>query len=75
LATATRGIVELESDRVLLVIRIANETFGSEEKAEAWLRRPNRALGGSTPVDLMATIDGADSVEQVLGRLAHGLFS
>ena len=57
------------------VISSATDTFGSREKAEEWLRRPNRALSGRRPEDVLETDDGALKVAQVLGRLAHGLFS
>lgn len=67
-----------ESDRLARIARVglwAQETFGEKEKAIAWLRRPNRALQGSRPIDLLDTDDGARLVEQVIGRLAYGVFS
>jgi putative toxin-antitoxin system antitoxin component (TIGR02293 family) len=67
-----------ESDRLARIARVglwALETFGEKEKAIAWLRRPNRALQGSRPIDLLDTDDGARLVEQVIGRLAYGVFS
>lgn len=67
-----------ESDRLARIARVglwAQETFGEKEKAVAWLRRPNRALQGSRPIDLLDTDDGARLVEQVIGRLAYGVFS
>ncbi len=67
-----------ESDRLSRVARVvatANETLTSRERSALWLRRPNRALGGATPLDLLETGDGARLVEDVLGRIAHGVFS
>lgn len=67
-----------ESDRLARIARVglwALETFGEKEKAIAWLRRPNRALQGSRPIELLDTDDGARLVEQVIGRLAYGVFS
>lgn len=67
-----------ESDRLARIARVglwALETFGEREKTIAWLRRPNRALQGSRPIDLLDTDDGARLVEQVIGRLAYGVFS
>jgi putative toxin-antitoxin system antitoxin component (TIGR02293 family) len=49
--------------------------LGSEEKAIQWLRRPNRALGNQTPLELMDTDIGAKQVEDVLGRIEHGNIS
>jgi putative toxin-antitoxin system antitoxin component (TIGR02293 family) len=67
-----------ESDRLARIARVALtalETFGNRAKSEAWLRRPNRALQGNLPIDLLDTDDGARLVEEVLGRLAYGIFS
>jgi putative toxin-antitoxin system antitoxin component (TIGR02293 family) len=67
-----------ESDKLARVVRVAalaEETFQDEEKAHGWLRDPNRALGGERPLDLLETEGGARLVEQVLGRIAHGVFS
>ncbi len=65
-----------ESDRLYRVARVAGQAvtlLGSEEAASAWLRRPNRALGGEPPVRLLDTDIGARQVEDVLGRLEHGV--
>lgn len=61
---------EAESVRVL-----AQEVSGDAAKAETWLSRPNRALSGAVPTDLLATEEGRRAVRDVLGRLAHGVFS
>jgi putative toxin-antitoxin system antitoxin component (TIGR02293 family) len=66
-----------ESDRAARLARIwvlATETFGDEEKARTWLRRSNRALKGHPPIDLLDTGSGAIVVEQVLTRIAYGVF-
>jgi len=67
-----------ESDRLARVLRVlllAEETFQSPDKALAWLRRQNRALQGSVPLELLDTGGGARAVETVLGRLAHGVYA
>lgn len=67
-----------ESDRLLRLGRIAamaEEVLGTREKAAAWLQDPNRALGGHRPLDRLDTDLGARQVEQVLGRIAHGVYS
>ncbi|HEX3034888.1 MAG TPA: antitoxin Xre/MbcA/ParS toxin-binding domain-containing protein [Thermodesulfobacteriota bacterium] len=68
----------VESDRLYRVARImslAIEVLGSREKAKEWLSRPNRALGGDTPLSLLDTDIGAKQVEEILGRIEHGVFS
>lgn len=65
-----------QSDRLMRVLRLlaaAEETFGSQEKAATWLRRPTAALAGERPLDLLDTDEGARAVETLLGRISHGI--
>jgi putative toxin-antitoxin system antitoxin component (TIGR02293 family) len=67
-----------ESDRTFRVARIyanAVEMIGDAETAIAWLRTPNRALGGEMPLDQLDTDVGARMVEDLLGRIAYGVYS
>ena len=67
-----------ESDRLVRLLRVvakAKDTFQNEEKAERWLKKENRALGGRTPLEALKTESGARLVENVLGRIAHGVYS
>jgi putative toxin-antitoxin system antitoxin component (TIGR02293 family) len=66
-----------ESDRLFRLVRIATqaaEVLG-EEKGKRWLHTANRALGGVTPLELLDTDLGARQVEEVLGRIEHGVYS
>lgn len=65
-----------ESDRLYRLARIAGQAvavLGSEEKAATWLRRANRALNGEVPLGLLDTDLGARQIEDVLGRIEHGV--
>ena len=67
-----------ESDRLLRMGRVAalaEETLGSRQKAARWLRGPNRALGGEAPFRLLDTDPGTRRIEDVLLRIAHGVYS
>jgi putative toxin-antitoxin system antitoxin component (TIGR02293 family) len=67
-----------ESDRLFRLGRIAalaEDVLGSREKATRWLHQPNRALGSATPLHQMDTELGARQVEDVLLRIAHGVYS
>jgi putative toxin-antitoxin system antitoxin component (TIGR02293 family) len=67
-----------ESDRTVRMARVlarAIETIGDPEKAIEWLRTPNRALGGERPLDHLDTDVGAQMVDDVLGRIAYGVYS
>lgn len=73
---AARRLAGDESDRLYRVARVAAyavDVLGSEEKAVAWLRRSNRALGGQAPLQHLDTDIGARQIEEILGRLAHGV--
>lgn len=66
-----------QSDRVARaagLFALAHETLRSREKANDWMRRPNRALQDQAPLSLLRTGSGADLVEQVLGRIAYGVY-
>ncbi len=67
-----------ESDRAVRlaqVYSIAAETLGDGQKAAAWLKTPNRALRGGRPLDQLDTDPGVREVEDVLGRIAYGVYS
>jgi putative toxin-antitoxin system antitoxin component (TIGR02293 family) len=77
LATKSR-LTHDESDRTLRMARVvalANEVLGSEEKASRWMVAPNRALAGRPPFDQLDTELGVRSVEEVLQRIAYGMYS
>lgn len=67
-----------ESDRTVRLARVyatAIDRIGNAEKAAQWLRTPNRALGGSIPIDQLDTDLGVKEVENILGRIAYGVYS
>ncbi len=67
-----------ESERILRVasvFQIAEDVLESPAAAQRWLTSPKRALAGLTPLDCCDTEVGAREVEQLLERLAEGVFS
>ena len=67
-----------ESERVLrLAVLLEHATRAFEDEADAadWLGTANVALGGVTPLDLADTEFGAREVDDLLGRLEHGVYS
>jgi putative toxin-antitoxin system antitoxin component (TIGR02293 family) len=67
-----------ESDRTVRLAQVyatAVDTLGSEEKAAQWLKTPNRVLRGNRPLDQLDTDPGVREVEDVLGRIAYGVYS
>lgn len=65
-----------ESDRLYRVTRLfgrAVEVLGDESAAQQWVRAPRRALGGVSPLVMARTDAGAQEVEDLLGRIEHGI--
>jgi putative toxin-antitoxin system antitoxin component (TIGR02293 family) len=73
-----RRLSASESDRLVRVARVAAEAedvLDNHHKAGRWLQKPNRALGGAIPIDLLSSDLGADQVETILGRIDYGVYS
>jgi putative toxin-antitoxin system antitoxin component (TIGR02293 family) len=67
-----------ESERVLRLLNLyarAVEVFEDKDRATRWFSSRPKTLGGKTPLEFMATEPGARWVEDVLGRIEHGVFS
>ena len=68
-----------ESERLLRIsttFERAVELFeGDISGAANWLTTPKRALGNQTPLAYSRTEVGAREVENLIGRLEHGVFS
>lgn len=66
------------SERVVRFARlfaIAEDVFEDRTAARNWLNQPARALGGEKPIDYADTEIGAREVENLLGRIEHGVFT
>lgn len=67
-----------ESDRLVRLARVAaaaEDVLEDQDNAGRWLQKPNRALGGTIPLDLLGTDLGADQVETILVRIDYGVYS
>jgi len=68
-----------ESERVVRLSALyekASELFhGDIAGARQWMSQPKKALGGESPLGYAATELGAREVENLIGRLEHGVFS
>lgn len=61
--------------RLARVVERAEEVFEDFDSALSWLKSPNAALLGATPLSLLDTDIGAESVLDTLGRIEHGVFA
>ncbi len=65
-----------ESDRLYRLARVlahANRVFEDPNQSADWIQTPNVALGKQQPLTLLDTDIGVQQVDQVLGRIEHGI--
>lgn len=58
--------------RVADITRMAEETFGGRAAAAQWLKSPNYALAGATPLSMLDTEPGASEVRRILSAIDYG---
>ena len=88
IGTSVRTIMRLQkeqkplnanwSDRLYRLARIgaqAETVFENAQTATKWLKRPNRALNGKVPIDLLDTDAGTQEVVELLDRIEYGVYS
>jgi len=66
-----------ESERVLRLARLyeqAMKVFKRKESVQQWFQSSVKGLGGKTPLEFADTEPGAQEVEDMLGRIADGVF-
>ena len=68
-----------ESDRLVRLARVFSREIdlfeGDSEGAQEWIVRPNRAFSGVSPFEMVRTEIGAREVENLIGRIEHGVIS
>jgi putative toxin-antitoxin system antitoxin component (TIGR02293 family) len=68
-----------ESERFVRLAQLYDRAVdlfeGNAGAARDWLDSPNKALGQLPPLVLAETEIGARAVEDLIGRLAHGVYS
>ncbi len=75
----TKRLTPHESDRVYrvaTVLRAAVQLFEDDiSAARLWLNEPAKALGGNTPLEHLDTEAGAAEVQDLIGRIEHGVIA
>ena len=75
----SRRLTPEESERLLRISSVFEDAVdlfeGDVSAAVKWLTTPRRALGDRTPLAYARTEPGAREVENLIGRLEHGIFS
>lgn len=66
------------SERIMSLADIYSygyEVFEDEDRFNRWMFRPNHALNGKAPYELMANHFGREEVRNIIGRIAYGVYS
>ena len=61
--------------RLVHVFALANIVFEDSDRARQWLSESQKGLGWKVPLELMSTEPGSREVEDLLGRIEHGVIS
>lgn len=67
-----------EGERAVRLMRLferAKQVFGTDENTRHWFNSRILALGRKTPLEFAQTEPGAREVENIIGRIEHGVFS
>jgi putative toxin-antitoxin system antitoxin component (TIGR02293 family) len=71
-----RRLTPEQSEKVLRIAHAyarAAEVFGDQGRGEVWMDREHPELDDQTPAELLDTEFGARRIEQLLGRIEHGI--
>ncbi|HEY0678681.1 MAG TPA: antitoxin Xre/MbcA/ParS toxin-binding domain-containing protein [Chitinophagaceae bacterium] len=66
------------SDKILGLASIYSygyEVFEDRDRFNSWVFRPNQALGGQAPFDLLHNTFGREEVKNLIGRIDYGVYS
>jgi putative toxin-antitoxin system antitoxin component (TIGR02293 family) len=66
------------SDKILGLASIYSygyEVFEDKDRFNRWVLRPNRALGGRAPFDILQSTFGREEVKNLIGRIEYGVYS
>jgi putative toxin-antitoxin system antitoxin component (TIGR02293 family) len=67
-----------EGERATRLMRLfdrAKEVFGTDANTRGWFNARILALGWKTPLEYAQTEPGAREVENIIGRIEHGVYS
>jgi putative toxin-antitoxin system antitoxin component (TIGR02293 family) len=67
-----------ESERLFRIARLYDRTlevFKDRQMTRKWLKEPAWALGDTPPLEFAETELGAQEVDDLLGRIEHGVFT
>lgn len=77
-ADKATALTKAQAERLLLLQLLAAhglDVFENQRKFNRWLRRPLPVLQQQSPLQLLDTVTGFRIVDQLLGRMEHGVYS
>ncbi len=77
-ARGNQQLTHDEADKVVRIARIlalAEQVFGSHEKALHWLRKPDSRLRQRSRLSMLTTESGGRVVEEMLWQVEEGMFT
>jgi putative toxin-antitoxin system antitoxin component (TIGR02293 family) len=51
------------------------EVFEDKDRFNQWMSKPNKALGGQVPYDLIDNQFGREEIKNLIGRIDYGIYS
>ncbi|MEO8413106.1 MAG: antitoxin Xre/MbcA/ParS toxin-binding domain-containing protein [Ginsengibacter sp.] len=51
------------------------EIFVEEDRFNQWMGKPNQAIGGEIPVNIIDNQYGREEIKNLIGRIAYGVYS
>jgi putative toxin-antitoxin system antitoxin component (TIGR02293 family) len=51
------------------------EVFGNKTNFNEWMKKPNQALGGASPLSYLDTLYGIEEIKHLIGRIEYGVYS
>ena len=66
------------SDKILGLASIYSygyEVFEDRDRFNRWIFRPNQALAGQAPFDILQSTFGREEVKNLIGRIDYGVYS
>lgn len=76
--TAEKKLDSSTSERLVSLSRVyflGTQVFGDQQKFNRWIKRSNRGLNNTPPLELMETNMGLELVKEELNRIESGVFS
>ena len=62
-------------ENIVEVVTKGIDVFEDKSRFNEWMRQPNKALGGKSPLSLIDSDAGIKDILDVLGRIKHGVYS